>query len=175
MKKLDFIVLLNSDERKSVVGRKLLSMYGELSQEDREDLLELIEQSPYPEIPEITSLFGPLVKSYKYNEMRAGLWLRKYLQREHRYFKVYCGKYSSFHVAKVLYESCYLDYLPSSRKDLDLGLRGNEKRLKQFNRWCNLVALEPCSLYSVLAYSDQDLYSYTSRFYINIIKTNFNE
>ena len=174
MKKIEFLILLNSNERKSIVGRKLLSMYGELSQEDREDLLELIELSPYPEIPEITRIFGPLVKNYKYNEMRAGLWLRKYLQKKHRYFKIYCGKYESFHIAKVLYESCYLDYLPSARKELDLGLRVNEKKLKKFNRWCNLVVLEPCSLYSVLAYSDQDMYSYTSNFYINIIKTDFN-
>lgn len=174
MKKIEFLILLNSNERKSIIGPKLLNIYRELTPEDREDLRELIELSPYSEIPEIIRLFGPLVEKHKYNEMRAGLWLREYLQKKHRYFKICCGKYSSFHIAKVLYESCYLDYLPSARKELDLGLRINERKLKQFNRWCNLVILEPCNFYSVLAYSDQDLYSYNSNFYINIIKTDFN-
>jgi hypothetical protein len=174
MKKIEFLILLNSNERKSIIGPKLLNIYRELTPEDKEDLLELIELSPYSEIPEIIRMFGPLVEKYKYNEMRAGLWLRKYLQKKHRYFKIHCGKFKSFHVAKILYESCYLDYLPSARKELDLGLQINEKKLKQFNRWCNLVVLEPCNFYSVLAYSDQDMYSYTSNFYINIIKTDFN-
>ena len=174
MKKiLDFIVLLNSDEKKSIVGPKLLSMYRDLNPTDKEEVRELIELSPYSEIPELINLYGQLIGNYGYNEMRAGLWLRKYLQKKHRYFKICCGKYSSFHIAKVLYESCYLDYLPSARKELDLGLRINERKLKQFNRWCNLVILEPCNFYSVLAYSDQDMYSYNSNFYINIIKTNY--
>ena len=174
MKKIEFLILLNSDERKSIIGPKLLNIYRELTPEDREDLLELIELSPYPEIPKITRIFGPLVNTYKYNEMRAGLWLREYLQKKHRYFRINCGKFKSYQIAKVLFDSCYVNYIPSARKELDLGLQINEKKLKQFNRWCNLVILEPCSFYSVLAYSDQEKYSYMSNFYINIIKTEFN-
>ena len=176
MKKiLDFIVLLNSDEKKSIVGPKLLSIYRDLDPTDKEELRELIELSPYPEIPELINLFGQLIGNYSYNEMRAGLWLRKYLLKKYRYkcFRVDCGKFKSHQIAKVLFGSRYVNYLPSARKELDLGLPFNRQKLKQFDRWCNLVALDPNHSYTIRAYSDGDLYSYTSNFYIEIFKTDY--
>ena len=174
MKKIiDFIVLLNSDEKKSIVGPKLLSMYRDLNPTDKEELRELIELSPYSEIPELINLYGQLIGNYSYNEMRAGLWLRKYLQKKHRYFKIDCGKFRSYHIAKVLFDSCYVDYIPAARKELDLGLPFNERKLEQFDRWCNLVVLDPNHSYTIRAYSDGDLHSYDSNFYIEIFKTNY--
>ena len=174
MKKiLDFIVLLNSDEKKRIVGPKLLSMYRDLNPTDKEEVRELIELSPYSEIPELINLYGQLIGNYSYNEMRAGLWLRKYLQKKHRYFRINCGIFRSYHIAKVLFDSCYVDYIPSARKELDLGLPFNKRKLEQFNRWCNLVVLDPNHSYTIKAYSDGNLYSYDSNFYIDIFKTNY--
>ena len=169
MKKIiDFIVLLNSDEKKSIVGPKLLSMYRDLNPTNKEELRELIELSPYSEIPELINLYGQLIGNYSYNEMRAGLWLRKYLQKKHRYFRINCGIFRSYYIAKVLFDSCYVDYIPSARKELDLGLPFNKRKLEQFNRWCNLVVLDPNHSYTIKAYSDGNLYSYDSNFYIDI-------
>lgn len=152
--KSEFILLLNSKEKKSIIGPKLLKMYCNLSYTDYEDLREmreLIDLSPYSEIPELVNLYGPLINVYGYNEMRAGLWLRKFHKKMSTPLTVREGRYYDNDVGLAMFNSGFTTIRYISEERTNLARPGKENVRKRFEKWCNLVALDRCCSYKIVA------------------------
>ena len=151
-----FIWALLSDDKKSLVGPKIIKLYKELSEKDKSEVKDILLESPYNEILDMINYYGDFTEKYPYNLMRAGIWLRnRYKENLNKSHISYpdppeTGDYFTYdRIGKFLVRIGFWKCLSPDLSMYDFTLECNKSYFRQLERWCNLIINKPGCSYTI--------------------------
>lgn len=152
-----FIWALLSDNKKSLVGPKIIKLYKELSENDKSEVKDILLESPYNEILDMINYYGDFAEKYPYNLMRAGIWLRnRYRENLNKSHISYPDPpetdfFTDIEIGKFLVRIGFWKYLSVDPSMYDFTLECNKSYFRQLERWCNLIINKPGCSYTIEA------------------------